>query len=111
MKLDIKEFDDNETQKWNKANKTTHLMERNQPVLIQIQFFLFFFWRKMPTKDESSTPILRDDENDEENSQTFNDDELNTAFEFGGGCCNPSSTCHRFIALLLICLTGFGEYF
>ncbi|KAH8366266.1 hypothetical protein KR093_011329 [Drosophila rubida] len=28
-----------------------------------------------------------------------------------GGCCMPSSTCHRFLALIFMCLLGFGSYF
>ncbi|XP_064541742.1 major facilitator superfamily domain-containing protein 1 [Drosophila montana] len=28
-----------------------------------------------------------------------------------GGCCMPSSTCHRFQALVFMCLLGFGSYF
>lgn len=27
-----------------------------------------------------------------------------------GGCCNPNSTLHRFQALILMCLLGFGMY-
>lgn len=26
-------------------------------------------------------------------------------------CCNPSSTLHRFIALIFMCLLGFGEFY
>ena len=65
----------------------------------------------MSIDDELTTPILHSDEDDHENPQTFNDDELNTENAFGGGCSNPSSACHRFIALMLMCLMGFGEYF
>ncbi|XP_017864226.1 PREDICTED: major facilitator superfamily domain-containing protein 1 [Drosophila arizonae] len=28
-----------------------------------------------------------------------------------GGCCMPTSTCHRFQALVFMCLLGFGSYF
>jgi len=28
-----------------------------------------------------------------------------------GGCCMPSSTSHRFLALIFMCLLGFGSYF
>lgn len=65
----------------------------------------------MGVDDELSTPILHSDEDEHRNRRTFNDDELDAGNEFGGVCCNPSSTCHRFIALILMCLVGFGEYF
>lgn len=63
----------------------------------------------MGVDDELSTPILHNDEDDHRNRRTYNDDELNASN--GGCCCNPSSGCHRFIALILMCLVGFGRYF
>lgn len=65
----------------------------------------------MSVDDELTTPILHSDDDDHENLQNFNDDELKPENAFGEGCSNPSSAGHRFIALLLMCLMGFGEYF
>lgn len=61
----------------------------------------------MGVDDELSTPILHSDDDEERNRRTFSDDELDAG---GGGlCCNPASACHRFIALILMCLVGFGN--
>lgn len=66
----------------------------------------------MGVDDELSTPILHSDEDEERQTRrTFNDDELDAGNGVGGFCCNPSSTCHRFIALILMCLVGFGKLF
>lgn len=65
----------------------------------------------MGVDDELSTPILHNDEDDHRNRRTYNDDELDASNGIGGCCCNPSSGCHRFIALILMCLVGFGRYF
>lgn len=65
----------------------------------------------MGVDDELSTPILHNDEDDHRNRRTYNDDELDASNGIGGCCCNPSSKCHRFIALILMCLVGFGRYF
>ncbi|XP_031634922.1 major facilitator superfamily domain-containing protein 1 isoform X2 [Contarinia nasturtii] len=65
----------------------------------------------MGVDDELSTPILNSDEDVVRNRRTFSDDELDASNELGGCCCNPSSTCHRFIALILMCLVGFASYF
>lgn len=45
------------------------------------------------------TPIIRDDELTEPLTGC-----ASTA------CCNPSATLHRFIALIFMCLLGFGEF-
>lgn len=58
--------------------------------------------------DELSTPIMHSDDDEGTNRRTFNDDELDAGGS-GGCCCNPASTCHRFIALILMCLVGFGN--
>lgn len=64
----------------------------------------------MGVDDELSTPILQNsDDDDERFRRRFNDDELDAGGQ-SGCCCNPSSGCHRFIALILMCLVGFGEY-
>lgn len=40
------------------------------------------------------------------------DDEDSQLLEYDGHpCCNPSSTYHRFFALIFMCLLGFGSYF
>lgn len=63
----------------------------------------------MGVDDELSTPILHSDEDEERQiRRTYNDDELDAGNDIGGFCCNPSSACHRFIALILMCLVGFG---
>lgn len=72
---------------------------------------LFLYYSRMAVDDELSTPILHSD-GEATNRRTFRDDEL----EHGASgcvacCCNPTSSCHRFIALILMCLVGFGEYF
>lgn len=63
----------------------------------------------MVVDDELSTPILHSDDDEERNRRTFNDDELDGSSGCGAVCCNPASTCHRFIALMLMCLVGFGN--
>lgn len=68
----------------------------------------------MSFDDDLTTPILYtedDHENHVENPQTSTDDELRIENAFSRGFCNPSSAGHRFFALLLMCLMGFGEYF
>lgn len=69
----------------------------------------FYIDRKMVVDDELSTPILHSDDDEERNLRRFNDDELDAGG--GGFCCNPASACHRFIALILMCLVGFGKRF
>lgn len=62
----------------------------------------------MVLEDDLSTPIFCEDEIE---NRTFNDNELDAPNGHGGIFCNPSSKCHRFIALILICLTGFSNNF
>lgn len=67
--------------------------------------------------DDARTPILQD-MSDTENFDTRKtsvptvDNELQEVLTGCGAtaCCNPSATVHRFIALILMCLVGFGEY-
>ncbi|CRK94234.1 CLUMA_CG007749, isoform A [Clunio marinus] len=54
--------------------------------------------------DDSRQPILQDND---ENERSYNDNEL----EDTSGCCNPSKTWYRFIALIFMCLVGFASYF
>lgn len=55
----------------------------------------------MATDDE--TPMLRDQDDNEL-------DDINAGGCCGrSSCCNPSSAVHRFIALIFMCLLGFGE--
>lgn len=64
----------------------------------------------MPVDDELTTPMLGNDEN-RRNNRNFSDDELDGIEGCGGSaCCNPSSGCHRFMALILMCLVGFCKY-
>lgn len=66
--------------------------------------------QKMGVDDELSTPILHSDGEEETTRRSFTDDELNVGTGCGTACCNPASKCHRFIALILMCLVGFGNY-
>jgi hypothetical protein len=67
----------------------------------------------MPTnrRNNDQVPILQDEPDANVNYQA-NDDELME--ELTGcaatACCNPSASLHRFIALIFMCLVGFGEY-
>lgn len=63
----------------------------------------------MAVDDELSTPILHSDDESNRNRRRYNDDELDGSNGCAAGCCNPSSGCHRFIALILMCLVGFGK--
>lgn len=59
--------------------------------------------------DELSRPILQ--EEDGNGGRSDSDNELDEQLTGCGAtsCCNPSSTCHRFLALILMCLVGFGK--
>lgn len=63
--------------------------------------------------DELSRPILHDNDDDDENGirNDSDDNELDEQLSGCGAsaCCNPSSTCHRFLALIFMCLVGFGK--
>lgn len=70
--------------------------------------------------DEARRPILQPDTDSEEPPATgsrilrqSDDDELSQGRTGCGtsACCNPSSALHRFMALILMCLVGFGSYF
>lgn len=52
--------------------------------------------------DETRQPILRDTQNDDGN---YNDNELEEIT-----CCDPRAGWYRFVALIFMCLVGFGEY-
>lgn len=56
-------------------------------------------------RNEEAQPIL--DRNDEENNGA--DNELDES-DISGVCCNPTKPHYRFIALIFMCLVGFGEY-
>ncbi|XP_002062411.4 major facilitator superfamily domain-containing protein 1 [Drosophila willistoni] len=59
--------------------------------------------------NEQVVPGGPDTDVDEERRITnTQDNELNLP---SGGCCMPSSTMHRFLALIFMCLLGFGSYF
>lgn len=55
----------------------------------------------MANDDDQSRPILRD--------QDDNELDLQPTGCGASACCNPSSTLHRFIALIFMCLLGFGK--
>lgn len=58
------------------------------------------------SSDENGTrPILGDTDD------PSNDNELDTQADCCSklACCDPKSTFHRFLALILMCLLGFGE--
>jgi hypothetical protein len=52
--------------------------------------------------DDARQPILQDN-NDEDGG--YQDDEL----EMSRMCCNPSKGWYRFVALIFMCLVGFGR--
>lgn len=64
---------------------------------------------EMPVDDELTTPMLQNDD-EERGNNSYADDELDRQVTGCGAsvCCNPSSGVHRFIALILMCLVGFG---
>lgn len=72
---------------------------------------IFSFSRAMPVDDELTTPMLQSDDEERANrNRLYADDELGRQVSGCGAsaCCNPSSMLHRFIALILMCLVGFG---
>lgn len=64
----------------------------------------------MPAVDELTSSHHEDIEGRVRN-RAYADDELDQQVSGCGSsaCCNPSSGCHRFMALILMCLIGFGE--
>lgn len=63
-------------------------------------------------EDESRQPILRDQRQGSTEDLVVNDTELEELTGCGATpFCNPSHSCHRFIALIFMCLVGFGSYF
>lgn len=42
--------------------------------------------------------------------QPINNSDDNELTELSTGCCHPTSSFHRFQALILMCLLGFGKY-
>ncbi|XP_053692957.1 major facilitator superfamily domain-containing protein 1-like isoform X2 [Sabethes cyaneus] len=76
-------------------------------------------------EDEARRPILQPDTDSEDppvpgrssgsrNRRQTDDDEFSEQALSGCGasaCCNPTSFLHRFMALILMCLVGFGSYF
>lgn len=68
--------------------------------------------------DEARRPILQPDTDSEEPPtgsrilRRSDDDELSEGRSGCGSsaCCNPSSALHRFMALIFMCLVGFGEF-
>lgn len=66
----------------------------------------------MPSHDdELSRPILQDEDGNGGRSDSENELEEQLVGCGASACCNPSSTCHRFMALILMCLVGFGKFF
>jgi hypothetical protein len=60
---------------------------------------------KMPRNridDETRQPILQDTQNEQGN---YNDNELEEIT-----CCDPRAGWYRFVALIFMCLVGFGKY-
>ncbi|KAG4066419.1 hypothetical protein HA402_007055 [Bradysia odoriphaga] len=58
-------------------------------------------------RDDGTNPILGDTDD------PSNDNELDVQTDCCSkfACCDPKSTFHRFLALMLMCLIGFGSYF
>lgn len=74
--------------------------------------FVFNSSGKMPVDDELTTPMLQNDDDERPHRQrSYADDELDRQVTGCGAsvCCNPSSGVHRFMALILMCLVGFGK--
>uniref|UniRef100_U5ET16 Lysosomal dipeptide transporter MFSD1 n=1 Tax=Corethrella appendiculata TaxID=1370023 RepID=U5ET16_9DIPT len=68
--------------------------------------------------DDARRPILQPDTDTEEPQLSrytgkSNDDEMREELSGCGAtaCCNPSHGVHRFLALIFMCLVGFGSYF
>lgn len=61
--------------------------------------------------DESLRPMLRDTDDELPSNIRTDDNEFeeHNIGCAGTACCNPSSRLHRFIALIFMCLIGFGE--
>lgn len=70
-------------------------------------------------EDEARRPILQPDTDTEDPPtgsrilRRSDDDELSEGNSgcWLSACCNPSSALHRFMALIFMCLVGFGSYF
>lgn len=60
----------------------------------------------MSSDENATNPILGDTDD------PSNDNELDVQTDCCSklACCDPKSTFHRFLALMLMCLLGFGEY-
>lgn len=59
---------------------------------------------------DDELPIISDDEDIRSNrNQQQRDNELGVG-ESSCGCCDPRTGIHRFIALVFMCLLGFGEF-
>lgn len=60
----------------------------------------------MTSDDNGTVPILGDTDD------PSNDNELDGQTDCCSrlACCDPKSSTHRFMALILMCLLGFGEY-
>lgn len=54
------------------------------------------------SSDEARQPILRDSNEDD---RAYQDDELAER----DMCCNPARPFYRFVALIFMCLVGFGK--
>lgn len=59
---------------------------------------------------DDELPIISDDDEQQviSNRVVQRDNELGESS--GCGCCDPRSGIHRFIALVFMCLLGFGEF-
>ena len=64
----------------------------------------------MSRRQDDELPIISDDEleNNHGNHNRSRDNELDPS-PTGCGVCDPRSGFHRFIALVFMCLLGFGE--
>jgi hypothetical protein len=67
--------------------------------------------RPINDDDAARRPILHSSDHDQQNDDDVND--LDFAEEPTGcgssALCNPASSLHRFMALIFMCLLGFGE--
>lgn len=63
--------------------------------------------KTMAVNNDPSVPILRNVDDPNEDNEL---DEQPTGCG-ASACCNPRSSVHRFIALMFMCLVGFGKTF
>lgn len=59
---------------------------------------------------DDELPIISDDEENVSRRNNVTQQRDNELSESGCRCCDPRSGIHRFIALVFMCLLGFGKF-